>query len=272
MLGGNKDRGKPARKGYTIVEVMLFLAVSGFMFLIAATFVSGKQASSEFRQGMNDINSNIRQVINDVANGFFPANANFNCYTDSAGPHITSGSAGQGTNSGNRTSQGISGGGCVYLGKAIIFSNGGNATKYGVYTVAGNQYANGAVSGDAPKSYAEAMPAGIPSLTDVKTLQWGLTNTGVYACSGVNCATRQNLTAVYFYGSLGQYTGATLQSGSQTVAVLATTASATLTNPSVLMCFQGGANQFGSIFLNSGAGQGLHTNMQIGSSKTQGCP
>lgn len=63
MNGGYQSRG------YTIVEVLIFMAVSGLMFVMAVVFVSGKQANAEFRQGLYVVNSDIRSVINDVANG-----------------------------------------------------------------------------------------------------------------------------------------------------------------------------------------------------------
>src|ERR1044071_4210461 len=72
-------RGGEQKQGYTIVEVMVFLAISGFMFLIAAGFVAGRQSTAEFKQGMNSINDQMRQVINDVGNGFYPSNSDFTC-------------------------------------------------------------------------------------------------------------------------------------------------------------------------------------------------
>ena len=57
MIGGNKPHG------YTIVEVLIFLAISSLMFLLAATFISGKQSAVEFKQGMNDINTQIKSVV-----------------------------------------------------------------------------------------------------------------------------------------------------------------------------------------------------------------
>jgi len=73
MIGGNKPHG------YTIVEVLIFLAISSLMFLLAAGFISGKQSAVEFKQGMNDINTQIGSVVNDVANGQYPPSATFTC-------------------------------------------------------------------------------------------------------------------------------------------------------------------------------------------------
>ena len=65
------DRGRKSG-GYTIIEVMIFLAVSAFMFVVAAYFIQGKQANAEFNQGMQAINSSMQKVINDVNDNNYP--------------------------------------------------------------------------------------------------------------------------------------------------------------------------------------------------------
>jgi len=166
------------------VEVMIFLAVSGFMFIVAAAFVSGKQSNAEFRQGMNDIASQIQQVINDVSDGHYPSGS-FTCTPGgSSGPTFSSGSTGQGANQG-----------CMFLGQVMQFdiqdSLGTNhPDEYNVYTVAGNQYANGTTTGPdlstGLSGASGAHPAAVfsnsggPDLTSRKTLEWGLQVTGVY--------------------------------------------------------------------------------------------
>jgi len=56
-------------KGYTIIEVMIVLAVSGVMFVIAANFIDGKQANTSFTQGVNELTTQLQSVINAVADG-----------------------------------------------------------------------------------------------------------------------------------------------------------------------------------------------------------
>ena len=55
--------------GYTIIEVMIVLAVSGVMFIIAASFISGKQESTAFTEGANEFASQLQQTIAEVADG-----------------------------------------------------------------------------------------------------------------------------------------------------------------------------------------------------------
>lgn len=55
--------------GYTIVEVMIVLAVSGVMFLIAANFISGKQAKTAWNLGVNTLAADVQSKIDSVSDG-----------------------------------------------------------------------------------------------------------------------------------------------------------------------------------------------------------
>lgn len=289
-------RGRLSPRGYTIVEVMVFLAVSGFMFLIAIAFISGKQAKSEFIQGMNDANTQIQQVINDVSNGFYPNNNNFSCNAGSTGaPTASPIIAQQGTN--------LS---CVFLGKIIQFqpadsSGTVNNSNYSIYSVAGRQYApNSAPS--PPASFNDAWPTIFTTPVDLtvnKTFEWGASVTGVYD-NGVRIG------AIGFFGSFGQQPGGNLQSGSQVTQVLAIpnvaygvaestglnslvssfNASAegaamdtklqSQPNPNITICFDSGNGQYGSIIIGGSItgsnSQNLSTSLQIGDKPSQvGC-
>ena len=60
MLGG-RNRHSKQPFGYTIVEVMIVLAVSSAMFLIAANFINGKQERTAFSQGSNEMVSQLQR-------------------------------------------------------------------------------------------------------------------------------------------------------------------------------------------------------------------
>lgn len=265
------------------MEVMIFLAISGFMFIIAATFVSGKQSKAEFRQGMNDVNTQVQQVINDVSNGFYPSNSDFSCTAAASGLAIGTGSST--TQGGNK--------GCVFLGKVIQLGiSSTNGVKYGVYTVAGSQFANGAASGNPPADFNEALPKTVdyggssPNLTQIKDLQWGLSATKMFDGG-------TPISGVGFMGSFASQTGGSLDSGSQTVNVVVIPSTPTAPNvsaggateaqmvtainsingitdanqrphPNILMCFDGGRGEFGSLTIGgSGNSQKLATSIQI---------
>src|SRR4051812_20289476 len=105
-------------RGYTIVEVMIFMAVSGFMFVIAAYFVNGKQASAEFRQGMNSANTVVQQVMNQINSSFYPSQENFTCKITGK-PHLFATPNKLGTNQE-----------CVFLGSVLQFGTPADNTKY----------------------------------------------------------------------------------------------------------------------------------------------
>ncbi len=102
--------------GYTILEVLVFLSITGFLLLSALTLMGGRQAQVQYRQGITDLDDKILSVANDVSNGFFPSQP-FSCsYDGIGGLNIDNISAGE---QGTRED-------CVFIGKAISLD--GNQT------------------------------------------------------------------------------------------------------------------------------------------------
>ncbi|HET7320071.1 MAG TPA: prepilin-type N-terminal cleavage/methylation domain-containing protein [Candidatus Saccharimonadales bacterium] len=172
-------------KGYTIIEVMIVLAITGVMFLLAAVFISGKQDEVAFRQSVTDLNTDIQAAINDVTNGFYPTGSGdqFNCSAGAGGsqPTIVAGTNGQGTNNG-----------CIFLGKVLYFwTDAGGSKGYEIMSVAGNSTDS---SGNPVQSLVDAKPTPIITTgvdaTDYKSLENGLvfpdTNAVKESCSGCN--------------------------------------------------------------------------------------
>lgn len=299
MIGGISPRG------YTIVEVLIFMAVSGLMFVMAIVFVSGKQSSVEFRQGLFDVNAEIRSVVNDIADGRFDGlsfGGNTRCRANTAGgpPVIdTAGTAEQGANGGPE--------GCIFLGKVMQF----NVSDYGsdsrnyfsTFTVAGRQVD---ASGLAVTDFSAASPTAIHSypggrstknLTNSSQLQSGLESTGMFYCSGTLCATRQSIGAIGFFGSFNPALGTSstsAQSGGQSVTTAFLPGSvwgdsrngtanrintnAQLINDSntvrggryILLCFRNGAKE-GAVMVGGINGQQFTTNVKIGPPAVTGC-
>jgi prepilin-type N-terminal cleavage/methylation domain-containing protein len=144
--------------GYTIIEVMIVLAVSGVMFLIASSFINGKEESTAFTQGVHELSAQIQDVISQVDSGQY-ANLPLNCYSSPTLGFVTFGagaSPGQGANSA-----------CTFLGKVIHFSVNGMPNDYEVISVAGsrlNSQGNPNVATTPPAPYG-ADAQYIPSLT-----------------------------------------------------------------------------------------------------------
>lgn len=198
--------------GYTIVEVMIFMAVSSFMFLLSATFISGKQSNVEFRQSMNDVNTQIQQIVNQVANGEYDPLVTYNCdasSTSQAPPSITVPFTvnAQGSNGGA--------GGCIFFGKVLQFGVGGVLDTYNTYTIAARQVDFN--TGSPVQSFLGALPIVVDSsagtysvatLTKNAKLQHGLQFIKALLCPTAACTTGTPTGAVGFFGSFGGYTAA----------------------------------------------------------------
>lgn len=106
-----KKRGKS--QGFTIVESLIVLAISGALFAALALMVSGQQAKARFQSSMTDISSKLQQQINEVGSGFYPDSLGFSCQRSGNTVGVTFSASGstQGTNDQ-----------CILLGRAIMFA------------------------------------------------------------------------------------------------------------------------------------------------------
>ena len=127
-----------ATGGFTIVEVLIVLAVSSILLVSAITLINGRQGRAEFTTGVNSGLQQIQQLINETGSGYYPNDGDFTCIGNAAGPVKFSlapqGSTSQGTNSG-----------CIFLGKALQFGTGSNPPNnqtVEVLPIVGNQYQN----------------------------------------------------------------------------------------------------------------------------------
>ncbi len=114
--------------GYTIVELMIVLAVSGAMFAIAANFIGGKQERTSFQQGSNELVSRVQGAIEEVTDGQF-TDIRMSCDTGTGVLNISASADpnhGQGQNPN-----------CVFLGKLFHFTEDGDTTKYEMFSLAG---------------------------------------------------------------------------------------------------------------------------------------
>ncbi len=126
----------PAKRsaGFTIVEVLIVLAVSGALMVSAVALINGRQNKTEFQTGINNVQQQIQQIINETTSGYYPNVANFTCIGNANGGVVkfAAGSTNQGANDG-----------CIFLGKAIQFglgTSGDDPSTLGVLPLVGNQY------------------------------------------------------------------------------------------------------------------------------------
>ena len=287
MSGGRNTR--PRKAGYTIVEVLIFMAVSGMMFTMAVVLVNGKQANSEYHQGMYDLDSQIHTVINDVANGYYPSTQDFTCRVLSpASPpslmhSLSTVEAGTNTD-------------CIFMGKVMHFGvQNSKGVDYNVYSVTGRRYAVGSID-TAPNSFTEAKPVAVDNGGDVnitshKKLQWGLYVTAMYEVTYAagSISYNPNIGAVGFFGNFGNVSGGVLQSGAQTV-IAAKVPSALDQSPatiinniqsittaytadkSILLCLSDGKGHTGSISIGGKNGHQLQTVVKLSGLSEVGAP
>lgn len=146
---------RPA-SGYTIVEVIIFLAVSGMLFVSATTLISGQQRRTEFSNAVREFEIRLLDIVNDVETGYFPA-GNYRCTAGiSSSPVVTAAATGaQGTNDT-----------CIFAGKAVQFSPAGSEQdkgRFNIYSLAGRRYkAPSTLSKEEVTNINEAWPDFIP--------------------------------------------------------------------------------------------------------------
>lgn len=198
-MKGGKNR-QPL--GYTIIEVMIVLAISGTMFLIAAQFINGKQERTAFKSGVNDTSSQLQDVIEQVTDGKF-SDIPLQCTCDTSVHCSSSVTPNQGS---NYT--------CTFLGKIMRFTQ--NSPNYILSSVAGT-LSSGDNSPNIDNSYPAGYvyPATIADLDVNQLIPQSLTVKSV-TVTDTN-GTAHNYYTVGFIQSLGSTTGVDFQSGGQTV-------------------------------------------------------
>ncbi len=252
-------------RGFTLIEVLIVLAVTGGLFISAAVLIAGRRQQTEFNQAIRQVQSQIQQVINDVATGYYPNTSLFQCSPGPSGPVFTSGSG---------TQQGANSG-CTFIGKAMQFGvSGTTPEQFSIFTVAGLQKSS---SGAEASTLAQAQPKAIQAITTSHQLLGGLTAADMWYING---GVKRPIGIITFANSLAQYAGGTIVSGTQQVnvvpiddnqvnsalnrtntqaaAAIDTSLATSTLNPAsgVFLCFKsGGTNQSGLITIGTNARQ-----------------
>ncbi len=263
--------------GYTIVETLIFLAVSAAMFVSAMLLVNGQQNKTQFVNAVRDLETRLTDTANDIATGYYQNSANFACEIDGLGkpsvPDATS--ADKGSNKG-----------CMLVGVALKFNN--NAETYDQYSVAGARTRVG--TDELTSTLAQAQPQ-VVYKTDANTiiagavakndLLYGATIKCVKAAAGDPCNTTH--AAIGFFARLNDTGNAGSQgSGVQTdIGVYPTVDSAEAQDLSVnkmnaglptivsssdglIICLKSGTtNQHALIHLGGNGGNGSYITSEI---------
>ncbi len=145
--------------GYTIIEVMLFLAISGGLLMVAFIGFNGRNAAVQFSQAMQDVESQVKQVLSDVQNGNYPSPDDTSCRLDGSGAPIVETVSGSGSKLGTTND-------CVFLGKILSFGFPDSRTVQ-VDTLVGNRS-----RAESTTNLALPRLAGVP-LREELVLGWG---------------------------------------------------------------------------------------------------
>jgi type II secretory pathway pseudopilin PulG len=102
--------------GYTILETMIFLIVSSVIFVSVALLITGQVAKYQAKDAVNQLESVVRNTLNDVGNGYFPIiGQDFNCTKGpSTNPPIVTEVVSANENRGTNPE-------CIIIGKSIEF-------------------------------------------------------------------------------------------------------------------------------------------------------
>jgi len=263
--------------GFTVVEVLIVLAVTGLLFVSAASLISGRQNQAAFDQGIQQVQSQLQQVINDVASGYYPNLADFTCKNTGGLLTITGGSTAQGTN-----------GDCLFIGKTLQFGSGvaTDPERFATFSLAGLR-TNAA--GDQNMTLAATSPTVIPNSTTTTQLEGGISVDSMwYGNDKTN-----KIAAFAFTSSLGTINGSGILTGTQQINIIPITSTAltqttaatpaaihsvlsnaaALVNPSggVQICFaSGGTDQSGLVTIgnNGTSGRELGVTLDIKSGRS----
>lgn len=156
-----------AKVGFTLIETMIVLAITGGLFIVIAASFAGRQNAAEFTHAIQSVQSQIQQTIYQVSAGFYPSNNNFTCAVNGGTLIFSSGGSAQGSNQD-----------CIFLGKVMQFSvQRADSSQFQTYTIAGLR---GPIVG-ATSPFQNVSPAVVGVEGDytkyaaVNTLEYGLT-------------------------------------------------------------------------------------------------
>lgn len=115
------------KRGFTIVEIMIVIAVSGFLFAAAVLALNGREVNTNFSVAANSLQSELQKIVNYPKEGYYPYNSNSTCSVSGTSISFSKStiSSSQGTNQD-----------CIYLGEIIDFNTANQL--FSVYEIVGN--------------------------------------------------------------------------------------------------------------------------------------
>lgn len=143
-------------RGYTIIEVMIFLVVSSVLFTAALAAFNQQNRRTKFTDTVQQFDQSLRDILNDVETGYFTTGENFRCrlvggVPDFQPPGVTPSQ--RGTNEE-----------CTFVGKAIqIAPSERGVSSYAIYTMAGRRVTGSPGNERTVERISEASPRVVPA-------------------------------------------------------------------------------------------------------------
>ncbi len=122
--------------GYTIVETMIFLAVSGALFASVMVLIGGQQQKTQFAAAVRDLDNKLQSVMGNVASGYYSNAVNPVCQLNGSHTAIVNlrndpvGTTEPGTH-----------GDCTFIGQALVPGAAGGQ-DFKIYSIVGLRQVN----------------------------------------------------------------------------------------------------------------------------------
>ncbi|MCX6727489.1 MAG: type II secretion system protein [Candidatus Saccharibacteria bacterium] len=160
-------------KGFTIVETLIFLAVSGALLFSAIAVMSGSQNKSRFNDALYDVQQQIDSAVNNLSTGYYGGSDNLSCSVDSVNGNIVlsvGGVRGQSPQ-------------CQFIGRMVTF----NPDNMVIQSIVGLTKSSGSDVTSFNDSKAVVVPATIQTIN----YKYGLTFNKLQL--GANASTERNI-------------------------------------------------------------------------------
>ncbi len=198
------------KSGFTLVEVMIFIAISGMLFIFGLKNLIDTQQKDQFNVALGNIKSQLQVYFNDAENGNYQLPQGYYCL--SSLPRLTIAFSPRPLGSDNPN--------CSYLGSALYFINNPttNLSKLLIFPVFGYTFKNNSVgfNQSAPNSTSlnQSLPVSNPNLFTTFNLP---SSVSLYNVTFINNSNQtNNINLFLMLSNFNQYTSSnSLNSGSQ---------------------------------------------------------
>ena len=194
--------------GFTIIELMIFLAIAGGLFIFGISTLLKVQNNDQFRVDLGLLKTQIQAYINNTAEGNYTLPNNYQCLPGASRLYIL--------NSATTSSMSPD---CMYIGSALGFTNNTANNLWTIHDlpVFGYTFKNNSISQFQPNStsLADALPITSAGLDQTYNIPGELS---LYSVSYISSSGNQLMNGFLLYNKFNQYlsqSSSVLQSSSQ---------------------------------------------------------